>query len=170
MYNHCLRESCFPRNRKQAIAVYFPKEGKDPKLASSCQPISLLPAAGKLLEKLCSTRLAIHLGTRGVLDRRQFGFRRKLCTVDALEELLECMAESKRQSSLFALDIKSAFNSVRRTDVLRFLVEYGVDTGLLGLMVPSSRKEQSLSIQGITIITGSTSGVVPWSDPMARFD
>ena len=105
-----------------------------------------------------------------MLDRRQFGFRRKLCTVDALEELLECMAESKRQSSLFALDIKSAFNSVRRTDVLRFLVEYGVDTGLLGLMVPSSRKEQSVSIQGITITTGSTSGVVPWSDPMACFD
>ncbi|GFU24592.1 hypothetical protein TNCV_2265311 [Trichonephila clavipes] len=47
----------FPNAWKTAVIIPILKPGKNPKLAESYRPISLLPILSKLAEKIISTRL-----------------------------------------------------------------------------------------------------------------
>lgn len=67
--------------------------------------------------------LVFYLDTNGLLDAKHYGFRKNVCTVDALHNALKFVAESKRRkvlTYLLPLDIKNAFNNFRRTDIFPF--------------------------------------------------
>lgn len=82
-------------------------------------------------------RLAFFLETNNLLSARQYGFQKSISTVDALRSVWEYIVESKLRgiyTCLLKIDIKSAFNSVSRTDILRFLEKLRLEQYLLGFI------------------------------------
>ena len=56
---------------------------------SNYRPISLLSSCSKVFEKIMHSRFYNYLEKFELLYHRQFGFRKKFATVDALAELTE---------------------------------------------------------------------------------
>jgi hypothetical protein len=70
LFNRCLRLfHCL--GRKQVITL--PKPGKDIKFPQNLRPISLLPTANKLLEKVILNIVQKHIEERSLLNTSQFG-------------------------------------------------------------------------------------------------
>ncbi|XP_011858731.1 PREDICTED: uncharacterized protein LOC105556255 [Vollenhovia emeryi] len=84
--NACLRMGYFPQLWKEAKMVLLPKEGKPAELPSSYRPICLLDEAGKVFERVITSRLVRSLedGEGEGLHVRQYGFREARSTVDAI--------------------------------------------------------------------------------------
>ena len=67
---------------KQAKVVMLPKPGKDLTKPTSYRPISLLPAMGKIFERIVASRLSAFLEKVDYFDENQAGFRKKRSTVE----------------------------------------------------------------------------------------
>ena len=78
----------FPQCLKIAKIAPFFKNG-DCSEPTNYRPISLLPAIGKLFEKLLYKRIYTFLSKNNTFSKTQFGFRSKLNTVDAMASLTE---------------------------------------------------------------------------------
>ena len=68
IYNSCLRTGYFPNAWKQAKVVMLPKPGKDLTKPTSYRPISLLPAMGKIFERIVASRLSTFLEKSNYFD------------------------------------------------------------------------------------------------------
>ncbi|GFX02155.1 RNA-directed DNA polymerase from mobile element jockey [Trichonephila clavipes] len=96
---------------------YIPilKPVKDPTLATSHRPISLLPVLSKLAERIILNRLNDHLQINDILIPQQHGFRANLSTSHQLLRVVEYVktgfAENKSTGAVF-LDIQKAFDRV----------------------------------------------------------
>lgn len=113
IYNACLRLAHFPGQWKIAQVVMVPKPGKPPQETNSYRPISLLPVAGKLLEKILLNRMKEHLDS--VIPGHQFGFREKHGTIEQVHRTVDvisrCLENGMYCSAAF-LDISQAFDKV----------------------------------------------------------
>jgi hypothetical protein len=125
MFNACLTEGVFSTRWKNARLVLVKKGKGDPKLPSSYRPLCMLDTAGKLLEKLIRERLTAAIRSAGDLSPRQYGFRRGLSTIDAVQEVTEAVRRaenynhfSRRIVLLVTLDVRNAFNTARWCDML----------------------------------------------------
>ncbi|GFW16768.1 probable RNA-directed DNA polymerase from transposon X-element [Trichonephila clavipes] len=67
--NNMFKLRNFPNAWKTAVVIPILKPGKNPKLAESYRPISLLPILSKLAEKIISTRLNEFLERENILAR-----------------------------------------------------------------------------------------------------
>jgi len=86
---------------------------------------------GKVLEQLICTRLERAINDSGGLSPSQYGFRRGMSTVDDIGEVVRFAMKAagetrwkggkKEYCLLVPLDIKNAFNSVRRDCILSSL-------------------------------------------------
>ena len=56
---------------------------------SNYRPISILPAIGKVFEKIIYSRIVSFVNKEKVLTKNQFGFRDQRSTIYALVELVE---------------------------------------------------------------------------------
>ncbi|GFX16884.1 probable RNA-directed DNA polymerase from transposon X-element [Trichonephila clavipes] len=95
------------------VVVPILKPGKDPKLAESHRPISLLPVLSKLAEKIISARLNDYLENKKVLSPEQHGFRPRLSTTHQLLRVVEYIKEGNNKGQCTAavfLDIQKAFD------------------------------------------------------------
>ena len=103
-------------------------KGGDKENPSSYRPISLLPALGKLLEKIVSIRALDHLNENELLSKHQFGFRKHFSTefalLDIYEKLLFNLDKNLSSCAIF-LDLAKAFDSVDHTILLSKLGKYG---------------------------------------------
>lgn len=61
IFNLCIEKGIVPQNWKIAKAIQLPKNRAAPFSGANCQPISLLPALGKVMERLCLNKLNIIL-------------------------------------------------------------------------------------------------------------
>lgn len=111
-----LKEGHFPKEWKRANMVLLRKEGKPEDRPSSYRPICLLSELGKILERVLARRMQLHLALAGPdLHPRQFGFRPKLSTVDAVQcvkEFSQGEMDQGRVVLAVALDVSNAFNSL----------------------------------------------------------
>jgi ribonuclease HI len=113
--NCCYEHGIFPIVWKRAKVVLIHKKDKDRSLPGSYRPICLLPVWGKIYDKILKNRLVYYMETKGLLSNKQFGFRQKLSTEDALSSLIEVVnrgIDSKLVTMILSLDFKNAFNSV----------------------------------------------------------
>ena len=68
IYNSCLKTGYFPMAWKQAKVIMLPKPGKDLTKPTSYRPISLLPAIGKVFERIIASRLSTFLEKANYFD------------------------------------------------------------------------------------------------------
>ena len=115
IYNSCLKTGYFSNAWKQAKVVMLPKPGKDLTKPTSYRPISLLPAMGKIFERIVASRLSAFLEKVDYFDENQAGFRKKRSTVDQLFKLSQSVSTAlkkhKKAVGVF-LDVEKAFDAV----------------------------------------------------------
>ena len=115
IYNSCLKTGYFPNAWKQAKVVMLPKPGKDLTKPTSYRPISLLPAMGKIFERIVASRLSAFLEKVDYFDENQAGFRKKRSTADQLFKLSQSVSTAlkkhKKAVGVF-LDVEKAFDAV----------------------------------------------------------
>ncbi|GFU12852.1 probable RNA-directed DNA polymerase from transposon X-element [Trichonephila clavipes] len=107
----------FPNAWKTAVVIPILKPGKNPKLAESHRPISLLRILSKLAEKIISTRLNDYLEKENILVPEQHGFRPRLSTTHQLLRVVEYIKDGidrHQYTAAVFLDIQKAFGRDRR--------------------------------------------------------
>ncbi|GFT28704.1 probable RNA-directed DNA polymerase from transposon X-element [Trichonephila clavipes] len=119
--------------------IIFPinKPGKDPHLASSYRPISLLSTIGKLTESIILHRLKNFINEHNLLNPNQYGFTNKLSTLHPLLRLTEHISDGfqKRKSTgAVFLDIQKAFDRVWINGLTFKLISYNLPPLLIHLI------------------------------------
>ncbi|KAG8179196.1 hypothetical protein JTE90_004025 [Oedothorax gibbosus] len=124
LFNACKRWAFFPRSWKNAKLVLLLKNGKNRESTKAYRPICLLPALGKVLDKLLTQRVFYHLNSKGLLHPSQYGFRPgKSCDIAAHKLMGEIRAKANKRSKVcvVSLDIAGAFDTVWWPSVLSLL-------------------------------------------------
>jgi hypothetical protein len=57
--------------------------------ANNCHPVSLVPALSKILEKVIANQVICFLDKHNILNKSQFGFRKKKSTKDAIATIIK---------------------------------------------------------------------------------
>lgn len=84
--NTLFEKELFPEAQQVAKIKVIRKAGNgDCYNPSSYRPISLLPIAGKVYERIIKQRLTLHLEQNALLSQHQYGFREKRSTLQAIE-------------------------------------------------------------------------------------
>ena len=96
LYNLCIDQGVFPDPLKMAQVIPLFKGG-DKEDPNSYRPISLLPALGKLFEKLISSKMIEFFDKYDLLCREQIGFRSKLSTEFAVHDIHEKLLKNLDQ-------------------------------------------------------------------------
>ena len=126
--NDSIEQGVFPDILKRASVTPLYKSGSE-KDIRNYRPISVLPLFSKIFEKCICNRLVGFLTKYKLLSDSQFGFRRKLSTVDALlnvvEDIYRKLNEKKHIVSI-SLDFSKAFDTVSHELLLRKLYKYGI--------------------------------------------
>ena len=128
-------------------------------------PISLLSSISKVLEKVVHNRLYSFLTKHNLLYCRQYGFRPKRSTIDAITEftaeVLPSLDSKKKCLSVY-LDLSKAFDTINHDILLRKLQYYGVrGTTLAWFRSYLDQRRQYVSYLGIQSNTMVMSFGVP---------
>ena len=125
MFNCCLEQGVFPRQYKLAqIRALLKSADKDPTDPKTYRPISLLPVIGKVLEKLIAGRMGALANEHPKSSSRQYGFRPRRSTEDAIVELNRIVSATQGKYAVGLLfDISGAFDNVWWPSILRALKE-----------------------------------------------
>ncbi|XP_035233814.1 putative nuclease HARBI1 [Stegodyphus dumicola] len=114
-YNKLLQLRYFPKPFKTGQVILFQKKEKDPNDPASFRPICLLPAIGKIYEKLLVQRIKHYLEIKGEITDSQYGFREQRSTIQALSAIQKGIYDaydSNNHVAVLSLDLKSAFDSL----------------------------------------------------------
>lgn len=106
-FDSSMRHGVFLKAWKDADIICLKKK------AGGRKPICLLPAMGKVLDKILAKRLMRHLETTGGLNHRQYGsvVRRRSTTTDAIDALMKKVFGNRtagRHSLVVTLDVRHA--------------------------------------------------------------
>ncbi len=113
------REKKMPQAWRQAKVIAIPKPGKDPNLAASYRPISLLPVCFNLLEHLILHRISPVL--EKTITDEQAGFRQGRSTSDqvlALTTYIENEFLQNQKTGTIFLDLTAAYDTVWHAGLL----------------------------------------------------
>lgn len=128
MTNLCFSTGIFPFVLKQALITPVHKGG-DLSDVNNYRPISVLTSLSKVIEKLINSRLISYLNKFNILSNSQYGFRREMSTVDAVEALTSLIVDDldhgKKCLTVF-LDLKKAFDTVSLPILCRKLETIGI--------------------------------------------
>lgn len=115
IFNAVFKLKYIPKQWKRAEVIVLNKPGKPSEDPGSYRPISLLPAIGKLFERLYIKRLKKIVGDRKLIIDSQFGFRDKHSTIEQLHRVTSYIDEALEKKEFCVavfLDIKQAFDKV----------------------------------------------------------
>lgn len=118
----------FPEILKCALVVPIPKTTKttEPK---DFRPIALLPIFSKIFESLISSRIISFYETTNFLSEKQFGFRPRKGTKDAIIDFVGTLFNSVnigRKASALFIDISKAFDTIDHDKVLAACEKSGI--------------------------------------------
>ena len=115
LFNAIIKLGHFPSEWKKSLVIMILKPGKDPTLASSYRPISLLPCLSKLFEKVLLAKLFPYLQSKNIIPPHQFGFREQHGTIEQVNRVtneIRTAFENKEYCSAIFLDVAQAFDKV----------------------------------------------------------
>ena len=128
-----------PKAWRQAIGIILPKPGKeDYTIPKAYRVIALLNCLGKILEKIVASRLGYLASTKiSILNNTQMGGRQQRSAIDTALLLLHYIQGQrvpkkggKRPRNVVTttvfLDIKGAFDYVKKPQLLRIIEELGL--------------------------------------------
>lgn len=118
-FSRITTEHKIPKIWRKAKVIAIEKPGKDPNLAASYRPISLLSVCYKLLERLVLQRISPSV--EKTLSPDQAGFRRNRSTCDqvvALTTFIENGFQQKLKTGAVFLDLTAAYDTVWHTGLL----------------------------------------------------
>ena len=121
-------------NYSRVSLIYKKGNPLDPE---NFRPISISSALSKLVTKIIVKRINWLLERFDLLSPFQFGFRANKSTQDALFCLSTCMEQAKiihQDIHMAFIDIKSAYDKVDRTCLLKRCAETGLDMFSIGLL------------------------------------
>jgi hypothetical protein len=116
--------NAIPKIWRKAKVIAIEKPGKDPKVAASYRPISLLSVCYKLLERLALSRISSTV--EATLNPDQAGFRSSRSTCDQVASLttyIESGFQQQLKTGAVFLDLTAAFDTVWHTGLLAKLSE-----------------------------------------------
>ena len=128
LFNKCINEGVFPDTFKTAEVIPLFKGG-DREDLGNYRPISLLPAIGKLFEKLLASRIIKFFIKYELFSPAQFGFRAGFATDYAIADIYEKLVynlDKDTNSCAIFLDLAKAFDSVSHEILLRKMHQYGI--------------------------------------------
>ena len=149
LFNACFNNGLFPEVLKVSKVIPIYKSGDKTKV-NNYRPISLLPSLSKVMEKLLVVRLTSFLNASGILYDRQYGFRKKRTTTQAVLDLVTNLYDNiskNKLSSLVAVDLTKAFDTVNHKILLEKLDYYGI-RGICNDLIRSylSNRQQTVYI------------------------
>lgn len=113
-FNQCIANGHFPNSWRHAVVIPIPKPGKDATTITNWRPISQLNCISKIFERIIMNRIDKTLHGLDLL-KNQYGFLSGHSTEHALSFLQSCIdsgLNNKKITSIIAIDLKSAFDTV----------------------------------------------------------
>ena len=129
LYNTIFTSNTFPAQWRLSVVVSFPKPNKKPRLKDNHRPISLSSCLCKVMEKMVNFRLMYVSEKLDVLTLTQCGFRGGRSTTDnlvCLESALCSAIAAKHHTILILFDLKKAYDTAWKHNIIRTLHQYGI--------------------------------------------
>lgn len=149
--NDSLDSGSFPDTLKLAKVIPLFKKG-DSHDAANYRPISLLPVFSKILEKIMYIRLEKFVTDNNIINNKQFGFRKRLSTIDAIADMTKHILkyiDAKYNTYGIFCDLSKAFDCVNHEILLSKLELYGIKgNDLLLCRSYLSARKQVVEIDG----------------------
>ena len=134
LFNLSLSTSSFPSAWKHAKVIPLYKHRGSRSDPSNYRPISLLPAIGKVMDDIQSSRLLDFMTSNKLISVHQFGFVPRKSTVQQLVYIVHKWAhtrDNKGQFSATFMDFMKAFDRVWHDGLLHKLAQCGVSLSSL---------------------------------------
>lgn len=152
--NNLAKEEAFPKEWQEATLILLKKGDKPANAPSSYRPICLLNHISKLYEKYIQIRLNTEIENRGGISKNQFGFRKGMSTIHALELITKIVTEARSGTwrtrkfvMVISLDVKNAFNSVKWITILEEMDTREINQAIKNL-IEEYFKYRIISYQG----------------------
>lgn len=127
--NRSIQTMTFPVDWKIAQVTPLPKK-PNPANLSELRPISILPCASKVIERVVCDQLSAYLEKNGILPELQSGFRKGRSTVTALLDVVDNILQARdvgESTILVLLDFSRAFDCINVSLLLSKMSYYGFD-------------------------------------------
>ncbi|XP_073955689.1 uncharacterized protein [Choristoneura fumiferana] len=127
--NRSIETMTFPTDWKIAQVTPLPKK-PNPANLSDLRPISILPCASKIIERVVCDQLSEYLEKYSILPELQSGFRKGRSTVTALLDVVDNILQAQdagKSTILVLLDFSRAFDCISIPLLLSKMSYYGFD-------------------------------------------
>ena len=116
VFNNILSENSYPDIWKTSRLILIEKPKGSPTEEAKYRPICLINVLGKVYENLINKRLMEEVRSKGGLHEKQYGFREKRSTLNAIEDVVKIAKEANREESpkwcgAIFIDVQNAFNN-----------------------------------------------------------
>uniref|UniRef100_A0A1B6K0Y6 Reverse transcriptase domain-containing protein n=1 Tax=Homalodisca liturata TaxID=320908 RepID=A0A1B6K0Y6_9HEMI len=137
LINWVLTDGIYPQCLKITITVPIHKKGDKMNL-NNYRPIALVPVISKLIETIVKNQLEYYFEHNNLISSSQYGFRKNLSTIKAVESIVSYVLnsfENKEETAAVLLDLSKAFDVVPHDELIQKLKYYGLENNALSLIM-----------------------------------